>query len=392
MKKFIAPLLCVAMLCSCADKENGSVSSVADKVSIIEDITKMDIIESSSKENINRLSYYVNGNSLEILFDDKYIQTIQCDTLLKESDITCEDFDFDGYDDLFIPDKLGVPNRPGTYYHYNAKTQLFEIWDEISELVICAEVDTDNKTLSQTISGSAAYYHTTTYKWADSQLIPVLCEIQYSIGDDILIDSYEYGENSSEILIKREKALFDENSRWAGTEEIEIINEVSFLANKDCINVIKDQQVIQTLECTPFSENMLISEDYNFDGYDDLFVITEVEDVNLSGVYYKFNPQTSLFEEWNELNNIGHTLDIGMSSNLSIGQVLSYSTSKPDEHETFIYKWENDKLILVERRITLIDNENNTAVTKLYYIDDNGNEILIESAERDLNEHPLDFD
>jgi len=132
--------------------------------------------------------------------------------------------------------------------------------------------------------------------------------------------------------------------------------------------------------------------DYDFDGYDDLFFQTTIHTANEPGVYYRFNPETCLFEDWDELNNIGHTLDIGISSNVSIGQTLSYSTSKPDEHETFIYKWENDKLILVERRITLIDNENNTAVTELYYIDDNGNEILIESAERDLNEHPLDFD
>lgn len=166
----------------------------------------------------------------------------------------------------------------------------------------------------------------------------------------------------------------------------------SLTVNENSVNVMRNGDVIQTLDCTPYSENMLISEDYNFDRYDDLFVITDIQDVKLSGIYFKFNTETALFEEWSELNNIGHTLDIGMSSNLSIGQVLSYSTSNPDAHETFIYKWENDKLILVERRITIIYNENNTAVTELYYIDDNGNEILIESAERDLNEHPLDFD
>lgn len=166
----------------------------------------------------------------------------------------------------------------------------------------------------------------------------------------------------------------------------------TFAVYEDSIDVMWSGEVIQTLECSPFTDNMLITDDYNFDGYNDLFVITDVQDVKLSGTYFKFNPDTSQFEEWDELNNIGHTLDIGISSNVSIGQTLSYSTSKPDEHETFIYKWENDKLILVERRITLIDNENNTAVTELYYIDDNGNEILIESAERDLNEHPLDFD
>lgn len=392
MKKYLFSMMCIGLLCSCAGKAEISVSSVSDEISVTESITETVKTESLSAETISRLSYYIDEDYLEILYDDNHIQTIQCDTILKESDITCEDFDFDGYDDLFIPSKLGVPNRPGTYYHYNTETQLFEIWKEISELKVCAQTDPDNKTLSQTITGSAAYHKTTVYKWSGSQLLPVSREIQYSIGDDILIDSYEYDENSSEILIKREKALFDENNYWAGTEEIEIINTMSFIVNDDYINVIRNEQVVQTLDNTPFNENMLLSEDYNFDGYEDLFVITDIHDVKLSGVYYKFNSQTSLFEEWDELNNLGHTLDIGVSSNSSSDKLLSYSINTSCEHDTYVYKWQNEDLILIEIRKNYIDQEKNTAFTDIYYIDSEGNETLIDSNERNLNENPLDFD
>lgn len=46
-----------------------------------------------------------------------------------------------------------------------------------------------------------------------------------------------------------------------------------------------------------------------------------------------------------------------------------------DDGQRFIYKWNNDKLNLIERRET---DENNNM--KLYYIDENGNETLIDES------------
>lgn len=76
------------------------------------------------------------------------------------------------------------------------------------------------------------------------------------------------------------------------------------------------------------------------------------------------------FEEWDELNKIGKLLTVGMSQNVKIGQILSLDT---DDGQTFIYKWNGDRLNLVERCET--DTDNNKI---WYYIDENGNEFLCE--------------
>lgn len=98
-----------------------------------------------------------------------------------------------------------------------------------------------------------------------------------------------------------------------------------------------------------------ITADFDYDGF--------------HGTYYHYNPDTEKFNEWDELNKIGRLLNVGMSENVRIGQVLSLDT---DDGQRFIYKWNGSKLNLIERRET----DKNTETW--YYINENGNEILID--------------
>lgn len=348
MKKFIAALLCAALLCSCADKEE---SSVTEESSLIESSTTAET--SAAIESVITTTAVQPTTQAEL-------GTPPPMTLASTEGLT-ETHDRSVFDTLSEP----------PYYFYT--------------------------------HGNSVYYYIITSD--KSQLSYKGRQISYtdSSGEDCT-DTYFYNSvKETETLINRHingKTVF--------------VNPVQIYINRQndalYINLKETGELVQTIEGDFSSEvdkyegaggfeehyyqgvDVIEFADYDFDGYDDIFFQTSIRTANEPGIYYHFNPETCLFEEWEELDNIGYRLDIGMSSNLSIGQVLSYSKSKTDEHETFIYKWENDKLILVERRLTLIDSENNTAVTELYYIDDNGNEILIESAERDLNENPLDFD
>ncbi len=112
-------------------------------------------------------------------------------------------------------------------------------------------------------------------------------------------------------------------------------------------------------------DKMICDEDFDFDGFCDLYLPYSEE----KGIYYRYNPDIGIFEYWNELNDIRYKLDTGISANVNIGQCLLYTNG----NNTYIYKWEDDKLVLREHLIS----ENGENIEK-YYVDDDGNEILAE--------------
>lgn len=135
--------------------------------------------------------------------------------------LTHDDFDFDQYHDLFVPELLGRPNIPGKYFHFDAKTGLFVPWEELNEIGYISHPNDADRTLSFTLSGSAVDYKATVYKWQDETPVMVNCKRQYAKGDEIYIDSYTY-ENGDEELYQRERVLLSENGTWLGTEEVDI--------------------------------------------------------------------------------------------------------------------------------------------------------------------------
>lgn len=387
MRKCIIPLFFASLLCSCASQNEYSSQSDAQSTT--------EISSQSSAENATQtttsipdesLNFIVDENGVNIMRSGEILQTLECDYIPDRDKLIFEDYDFDGYNDLFISMDHGAIFAPGTYFHYNSETSLFEKWNELNIIGCEMIVIDETSALRQKNYNSDYWLEYYDYKWKNNRLI-LFEHIVSETGE--VIETYSVDEYGNETLVKRERAILDDDNNWLGTEEVEIQPNYSFSVNGNSVDVIHDGELVQTLECTPLNEDMLISDDYNFDGHDDLFVITDIQDVNLSGTYYKFNPETSLFEKWEELNRFGYSFDIGISSNVSIGKTLAYDT---DDHEKFIYKWDDDELILVEKRITVIDKENNKAITELYYIDADGIETLIESSERDLNENPLDFD
>lgn len=135
--------------------------------------------------------------------------------------LTVADFDFDGYDDVFVPETIGTPNVMGTYFRqaYELSSRYFMDWDELNRIGYLLSTDSVNKRLTFYSKENAVEYERIVYEWENGTIVPVSRELQYMQGTEIFIDSYEYG-GGNEILTGRKRVLLGENNEWLGTEDV----------------------------------------------------------------------------------------------------------------------------------------------------------------------------
>ena len=134
--------------------------------------------------------------------------------------IHVNDFDFDGYDDISVQVYLGATNATFQYYRYNPETQQFENWNELNSLYYGVQIDMENKTLSVHSKSSAVDADDTVYKWFGDVLVPVSAEKRYWNGADIFKDYIEYDENGNEMVVKREKQIYDDDGSLISATDI----------------------------------------------------------------------------------------------------------------------------------------------------------------------------
>ena len=129
------------------------------------------------------MSIKLNKTGMEISRNGEFIQLIETDYLenyppyfdsTPEMHLIFKDYNFDGYDDLFIPSTFGTQNISGVYYTYNPGTGLFENCEELNKVGFLMSVS-DNKLECSEI-GSAINYRNTVYEWDNKALKPVSCE------------------------------------------------------------------------------------------------------------------------------------------------------------------------------------------------------------------------
>lgn len=175
-------------------------------------------------------NFNVTESGVEVYekFADEPMQILDLDIeLLLSSDsvnprIVVNDLDFDNYDDLAVPVRLGASNAVYQYYRFDPETKMFEDWAELNELYFYGSPDVKNKTLSFHSKGGAVDSCDYVYKWQDKKLVMIAQDKRYQHADEIYTDHYEYDEQGNEILVKREKYILDENNNIIGTEEVEI--------------------------------------------------------------------------------------------------------------------------------------------------------------------------
>ena len=388
MKKYIIALVLTGLLVGCSDRDESTVSNVNETTSAPEttaETTSAEEITTESELVSDGYNFKVEADGIHF-FEGSIYQKIEldCSEFLEsvekydkapEEFLTIADFNFDGYDDLFVPHGIGAANVSGKYFYMNPTRDFnpFEEWDELNKIGLLMSVDSENQVLNLSETGSAVDHEVNVYKWKTGKLHPVSHEIQYAVYNQIYIDHFEFDDAGKETFVKRERALLDENNEWLDTEEVEFPHSYAFSVNENSIDVLLDGKIVQTLECDhTLSEKNLFFEDYDFDGFNDLFIMNE----NSNGTFYRYVPDSGLFEKWDELNKIGKFMYTGISSNVSIGRIL---VKNDGNDQTFIYKWNGGSLILVERSETVIDENTNESVKKWYYIDENGNEVIREA-------------
>lgn len=126
-------------------------------------------------------------------------------------------------------------------------------------------------------------------------------------------------------------------------------DEISFQVNETIVEVIKNENVLQTLECDWTADgDGIVVDDFDFDGYDDLFVRMEHGAMYAPGTYFRFHPGTSQYEKWDALNSIGKEMLPDHEKHTLMHRVYD------SEHwmEYYVYEWNDDSLVLTEHMIS----------------------------------------
>lgn len=177
----------------------------------------------------------VQENGVEIIRDGKVVQLIEVDTESMLSFyaggvydpstlITIKDYDFDGYDDLYIPQIIGTLNTDGIYMHYNPESKYFETWEELADIKTYIWID-DDKKLHTTVRGSAVEHENWTYIWnEDKQLKLTGSSLQYAVDEDVFIDYFEYPDGEK-TLVRRERIILDDENNIIDTIEVPLNEE-----------------------------------------------------------------------------------------------------------------------------------------------------------------------
>lgn len=146
-----------------------------------------------------KLTYALNGTTVELLINDESVQSIENYYVPDTSAIVVADFNFDGYDDIFIP--FSDPTDYGCYYCYNYAENYFYEDNQLNNIGTIMTVS-DNKTLILDQSDDSTE-RTIEYAWFGSNLKAVQKTEIYEDENKVSHkDVYKYDENGMEYLFE----------------------------------------------------------------------------------------------------------------------------------------------------------------------------------------------
>jgi len=190
--------------------------------------------ETTEKEIVEGISFKVAETGIDIFNNGELIQNVAGNYLEEfskygdspESYIIYEDFNFDGVNDIFIPNILGTANCSGKYFHYDSDMGIFVPWDELNNKVgQLANIVPDSEYLSVHIKSNAVEYEDWLYKWDNDILKPLSLAKQFIWNDNIYMNTYQYYENGEKDFIVTEKMDYDENGNLISRTKVEPIYE-----------------------------------------------------------------------------------------------------------------------------------------------------------------------
>ncbi|MBQ9898175.1 MAG: hypothetical protein IJM44_01810 [Ruminococcus sp.] len=264
MKKAVLCALCGLVLAGCAEKSDSSMESVNETTETTtvqvtteaQETTEPETTEPETTEPEATDEYYgysdapptfpvpegadpaevmshytfkVDENGVWVYYDGTTAQLLDVDTAkLLDYDgdpaelLYHEDYNFDGWDDLFVPEIIFRPNTAGEYFRFEPRLGLFVIWQELNDVSLHAVPNESDKTLTISSRANAVDHKVTTYEWIGDELSAVSWEQQYQGSDGEIYINYYLCSSSGDVLYKREKALIGDDGGWLGTEEVNI--------------------------------------------------------------------------------------------------------------------------------------------------------------------------
>lgn len=114
-------------------------------------------------------------------------------------------------------------------------------------------------------------------------------------------------------------------------------------------------------------------QDYDFDGYEDIRIQNYLGAYQGTNQYYRFNPDTKMFENWDELNELHFTINVHIDDeSLSV-----FSKSGAVDSWNYTYKWNDDKLMLISLNKRYYSYTDKKIYHDLLEYDAYGNETLV---------------
>lgn len=203
----MALLLTAAVLGSCGKKDRDPEEYViAENFTVYESTAPQETATIALTETLTapteevRLSYALNGTSVELSINDRKIKTLDYYYTPDEKHIIVADFNFDGFKDIYIPYE-NAESGCGYYYCYDEKSNDFYEDKPLNEVGMEMTVSGENQLTQTYDNGYITKY--VDYQWQGGKLVAVQKTETYTTADNKLHkDIYKYDQNGSAYLVE----------------------------------------------------------------------------------------------------------------------------------------------------------------------------------------------
>ncbi len=161
------------------------------------------------------ISFEITSSGVNVLRGGSAAQTLSADTSLilplisggaySQSQLLIEeDFDFDGYRDLFVAENVAA-NMNGRYFRYDSSTGTYSDWQALNDVNWYVTANSAEGTLAAYIKYGTAEYENRVYKWSGGTLALVSMEKQYQSEDgSIYLDHYDYSSGVANLYLREQ--------------------------------------------------------------------------------------------------------------------------------------------------------------------------------------------
>lgn len=208
MKKqlLITALLLSAVLASCSRKDEDPEAHIRTENFTVfttspvpQTATQSFTQEFTAPAEEKKFTYALNGTTVELRINDRLVKTLDYYYTPDEKYISVADFDFDGFQDIFIPYENSYSGY-GYYYCYLPEKNDFVLNDELMEVNRLMKVGDDKTLVEEQDDGYIDRF--IIYQWDGNRLKKYRkTETYKSVNDDKMhTDIYTYDSKGNESL------------------------------------------------------------------------------------------------------------------------------------------------------------------------------------------------